>query len=136
MIRPSPALMAARRAHARIRYGTQTFQDAAPRRLRPANLARLALMAKSKASARKPERRPRGEIDRNYFFGDVLIKTGVAVFVALGFIALYTPFTLMGAIEDGMYDYLAVMGTFAALGVGSYLVGRHLRREATHWDFD
>jgi hypothetical protein len=87
-------------------------------------------------TARKPERRPRGEIDRNFFFGDVLIKTGVAVFVALGAIALYTPFTLMGAIEDGMYDYLAVMGTFAALGVGCYLFGRHLRREATHWDFD
>lgn len=85
---------------------------------------------------RKPERRPRGEIDRNYFFGDVLIKTGAALFVALGLIALYTPFTLMGAINDGMYDYLAVMGTFALIGVASYLTGRHLRHEATHWDFD
>lgn len=93
-------------------------------------------MAKRKASAPKPERRPRAEIDRNFFFGDVFIKTGVAAFVALGAIALYTPFTLMGAIEDGMYDYLAVMGGFAALGLGCYLFGRHLRSQATHWDFD
>ena len=62
-------------------------------------------MSKSK-SASKPQRRPRGEIDRNYFFGDVLIKTGVAVAVALGAIALYTPFTLREAIDDGMYDYV------------------------------
>ena len=90
----------------------------------------------SKASATKPQRRPRAEIDRNYFFADVLIKTGAAVAVALGLIALYTPFTLMGAIEDGMYDYVAVMGIFGAIGIASYFVGRHLRREATHWDFD
>ena len=94
-------------------------------------------MAKRKSNdSQRPQRRPRGEIDRNYFFGDVLIKTGVAVIVALGAIALYTPFTLMGAIEDGLYDYLAVMGSFAALGVGAFFAGRHLRREATHWDFD
>ena len=93
-------------------------------------------MAKSKASAAKPERRTRGEIDRNYFFGDVLIKTGVAVGVALGGIALITPFTLLDTIADGMWDYVAVMGGFAALGMACLLVGRHLRSEATHWDFD
>ena len=61
-------------------------------------------MAKRKAStpsAAKPQRRSRSEIDRNYFFGDVLIKTGVAVAVVIGMIALSTPFTLMGAIHDG-----------------------------------
>lgn len=89
-----------------------------------------------KASRALPQRRPRGEIDRNYFFGDVLIKTGAAVFVAIGLIAIYTPVTLMGAINDGMYDYLAVMGGFGTLGLISFLVGRHLRRNATHWDFD
>lgn len=100
-------------------------------------LASVAPMSRRKTETpAKPERRSRGEIDRNYFFGDVLIKTGVAVFVALGLIALYTPFTLMGAINDGMFDYLAVMGTFAAIGVASFMAGRHLRREATHWDFD
>ncbi len=93
-------------------------------------------MARGKASARRPERRPRGEIDRNYFFGDVLIKTGVAVIAMLALIALATPFTLQNAIDDGMYDYIAVMGGFATLGLILYLVGRHLRREATHWDFD
>jgi hypothetical protein len=101
-----------------------------------ANPAKLARMAKRKASAQKPQRRPRAEIDRNYFYGDILIKTGVAAYVALGLIALYTPVTLMGAIQDGMYDYLAVMGTFAVIGAGVFFVGRHLRRQATHWDFD
>jgi hypothetical protein len=91
-------------------------------------------MAKRKSS--KPQRRPRAEIDRNYFFGDVLIKTGVAVGVALAMIALYTPFTLREAIDGGMYGYVSVMGVFAALGVFSFLYGRHLRKEATHWEFD
>jgi hypothetical protein len=94
-------------------------------------------MAKRKSNgAQKPQRRPRAEIDRNYFFGDVLIKTGVAVLIAIGLIALYTPFTLSGALDQGLYEYVAVMGAFAAAGLGSYLLGRHLRREATHWDFD
>jgi hypothetical protein len=128
-------LIVARRAHARIRYGAPTVQ--APRRTPPANLAKLSAMSKRKASsAPKPQRRPRAEIDRNYFFGDVLIKTGVAVAVALGMIALYTPFTLMDAIDDGMTDYLAVMGTFGVIGVAAFFAGRHLRHEATHWDFD
>lgn len=83
-----------------------------------------------------PERRPRAEIDRNFFFGDVLIKTGAASGVALLLIAAYTPFSLRGALEDGMYDYLAVVGAFAAIGALCYFGGRHLRHEATHWDFD
>lgn len=106
------------------------------RRLAHANPASLAAMSKRKSAARKPERRPRAEIDRNYFFGDVLIKTGVAAFVAIGLIAIFTPFTLRGAIEDGVSDYAVVMGGFATLGLISYLAGRHLRRNATHWDFD
>lgn len=92
-------------------------------------------MSKRKATS-KPQRRPRGEIDRNYFFGDVLIKTGVAVAVALAAIALFTPFTLRDAVDGGMYDYVAVMGVFAGLGLFSFLYGRHLRKEATHWEFD
>src|SRR5690606_7070092 len=106
------------------------------RRRVQANPANVAPMAKHKSSTPKPQRRPRAEIDRNYFFGDVLIKTGVAAFVALGMIALFTPFTLMGAIRDGMYDYAAVMGGFALLGLIAFFTGRHLRHEATHWDFD
>ena len=100
----------------------------------PANPASVRFMAKRKSS--KPNRRPRGEIDRNYFFGDVLIKTGAAVGVVLGLIALYTPFTLREAVDGGMYEYLGVMGVFAALGLFAFLYGRHLRREATHWEFD
>jgi hypothetical protein len=95
----------------------------------------MGAMSKRKSAA-KPQRRPRGEIDRNYFFGDVLIKTGVAVAVALGAVALYTPFTLRDAIDDGMYDYVAVMGAFAGLGLFAFLYGRHLRKEATHWEFE
>jgi hypothetical protein len=63
-------------------------------------------MAKRKASTPKAQRRPRAEIDRNYFFGDVLIKTGAAVFI------------------------------FGCLGAVAFFTGRHLRHEATHWDFD
>lgn len=93
-------------------------------------------MAKRKASAPKAQRRSRAEIDRNYYFGDVFIKTGVAVAFAIGAVALYTPFSLMGAVHDGMYGYLAVMGIFGAIGLAAFLTGRHLRHEATHWDFD
>lgn len=96
----------------------------------------MAKRKASKPSAAKPQRRSRGEIDRNYFYGDVLIKTGVAMGFALGAIALYTPFSLREALNDGMYDYLAVMGVFALIGIGAFFTGRHLRREATHWDFD
>jgi hypothetical protein len=93
-------------------------------------------MRHQQASLEHPQRRPRGEIDRNYFLGDVFIKTGVAVGVAIGLIALITPFTIVGAFRDGMYDYLAVMSVFGLLGVAAFLFGRHLRRAATHWDFD
>jgi hypothetical protein len=82
------------------------------------------------------ERRPRGEIDRNFFFGDVLIKTGTAVAVAILAIALYTPFSLREALVDGMFGYLTLMAVFGLAGLGSLLLGRHLRHEATHWDFD
>jgi hypothetical protein len=58
------------------------------------------------------------------------------VAVALGLIALYTPFTIRDAIQDGMYAYLTLMGVFAAIGLAAYLTGRHLRHEATQWDFD
>jgi hypothetical protein len=93
-------------------------------------------MAKRKSTTQKAERRPRAEIDRNYFLGDVCIKTGAAVGVALTMIALYTPFSFQDALDGGMYGYLALMGGFALVGVVFYLAGRHLRHEATHWDFD
>ncbi len=93
-------------------------------------------MAKRKAPSSKPQRRPRTEIDRNFFFGDVFIKTGVALGLVVALIAAYTPMTVRSAIDDGMYDYLAVMGGFGAVALACFLFGRHLRREATHWDFD
>ena len=134
MRRPSPARFVPPPVDAPDRYEKPTAPFA--RRLAPANPANVALMAKRKASTPKPQRRPRDEIDRNYFFGDVLIKTGAAVFVAIGAIAIFTPFSLSDAVNDGMYDYLAVMGGFGTLGLVAFLVGRHLRRNATHWDFD
>lgn len=93
-------------------------------------------MTKRKASASKPQRRPRKEIDRNYFFGDVFIKTGVALGLVVAMIAAYTPMTMRSALDDGMYDYLGVMGAFGAVAAICFFVGRHLRRQATHWDFD
>jgi hypothetical protein len=93
---------------------------------------------KTKASPApaKPHRRSRGEIDRNYFFGDVLIKTGVAVAIALAVVAFYTPFSLQDAINERMTHYLIIVGSFGAIGVMCFFYGRHLRQEATHWDFD
>lgn len=93
-------------------------------------------MAKRKASAPKPQRRPRKEIDRNFFFGDVFIKTGSALGLVVAMIAAYTPITVQSALSDGMYDYLAVMGGFGVIALGTFVFGRHLRRQATHWDFD
>ena len=92
-------------------------------------------MAK-RAKAPRPTRRSRGEIDRNYFFGDVLIKTGVAGTVVLALASLYAPFSLFDAVTMGRSDYIAVLGVFGGLCAASFLVGRHLRHEATHWDFD
>jgi hypothetical protein len=82
------------------------------------------------------ERRSRGEIDRNYLFGDIFIKTGGAVAVAIAAIALYTPFTIIEAFDERMVGYLAVMGTFGAAGTMLFAYGRHLRRAATHWEAD
>lgn len=91
---------------------------------------------KTKTAAPKRKERPRAEIDRNYFFGDVLRKTSGALFIALGLIAAYAPFRLIGMINSHMNGYLAVMGTFGVIGAACYLYGRHLRREATHWEFE
>jgi hypothetical protein len=82
------------------------------------------------------ERRPRAEIDRNYFLGDVLIRTGVALGLAIVTIAGITPFSLRQALDEGMYAYIAVMAVFGAIGLSALLCGRHLRRNATHWDRD
>jgi hypothetical protein len=92
-------------------------------------------MSKS-ARTPRPERRSRGEIDRNFFFGDILMRTGVAAAAAIAIIAAYTPFSIGQALSDGLYAYLALMTGFGLIGVALYLAGRHLRREATHWDFD
>ena len=135
MNRPSPARMLARRAHPHVRCVLPTTMT--PRRRTQANPGSVAYMAKRKAQAApKAERRPRGEIDRNYFFGDVFIKTGAALYVALALIAVATPGMLRGTLSDGAQGYATVMGVFAAIGLVMYLIGRHLRREATQWDYD
>ena len=84
----------------------------------------------------QPRRRTRGEIDRDYFFGDVFIKTGVAVAFAAALIALYTSGTLLDKVHDGEWDYLTVMGVFVGIGAVLFFAGRHLRKTATHWDLD
>ncbi|MBI1251021.1 MAG: hypothetical protein GC189_06095 [Alphaproteobacteria bacterium] len=87
-------------------------------------------------ASQKAERRSRGEIDRNYFFGDVFIKTGVAVALAIGLIAAYTSTSLAQAVTHGDWAYLSIMVGFGAAGAVLFLFGRHLRKTATHWDFD
>ena len=90
----------------------------------------------SKPAAPHERRRTRGEIDRNYFIGDVLIKTGVAIIAALAAIIAYTQHGFRVAFEDRLYDYLAVISVFTAIGAVSFFYGQHLRRVATHWDFE
>ncbi|MES1198552.1 MAG: hypothetical protein ABUS48_01055 [Pseudomonadota bacterium] len=89
----------------------------------------------SKAASHE-RRRTRSEIDRNYFFGDVLIKTGVAVIVALALLIAYTQHGFRTAFQDRLYDYLGVISVFALIGAASFFYGQHLRRTATHWDFE
>jgi hypothetical protein len=93
-------------------------------------------MAKRKAAAPKQKRRPRAEIDRNYFLGDVFIKTGVAVEVAILMVSLYSSTLLRQAIGAHQYGYPIVLGTFVALGGLAFLIGRHLRQAATQWEAD
>jgi hypothetical protein len=127
--------MSARRAHTHIRYANQTTPRASAVHARVTNPANLAPMAKRKASKPKLQRRPRAEIDRNYFFGDVLRKTGAALWVALVLIFAYTPFS-WGQVQHHGGSFGTVIAVFAVIGVGLYLYGGHLRREATHWEAD
>jgi membrane protein DedA with SNARE-associated domain len=92
-------------------------------------------MAKRKAAESKRKQRPRGEIDRNYFFGDVFRKTGAALWVALFLISAYTPFSWGQAQHNGA-SFGTVVAIFAVIGVALYWYGGHLRREATHWEAD
>jgi hypothetical protein len=93
-------------------------------------------MAKRKADAQpKLKQRPRGEIDRNYFFGDVLMRTGAALFVALGLLSAYVPFS-WGQVQRNGASFGTLLAIFVVIGAGLYFFGRHLRREATHWDSD
>jgi hypothetical protein len=92
-------------------------------------------MAKRKTAEPKRKRRPRSEIDRNYFFGDVFRKTGAALWVALFLISAYTPFSWGQAQHNGA-NFGTVVAIFAVIGALLFLYGRHLRREATHWEAD
>ena len=103
----------------------------------PANPVKMQRMARRKAAtARKATRRPRAEIDRNYFLGDVFIKTGVAVTVATAVVIAYAPAYLSDALAAHQYAYPGVLAAFFAAGLGSFITGRHLRRNATQWDLD
>jgi len=101
-----------------------------------ANPAKTAPMAKRKAAAPKQKRRPRGEIDRNYFLGDVFIKTGVAMVVAIALVVVYAPLMLRDAITSHHYAYPALLAAFAMVGGICFMLGRHLRASATQWEAD
>ena len=101
-----------------------------------ANLAKTRRMARRKTAAPKRQRRPRAEIDRNYFLGDVFIKTGVAVVFAIAAIMLYAPAMWRDALAAHHYAYPILLGSFAAAGAIAFVTGRHLRNEATQWDLD
>ena len=95
-------------------------------------------MAKRKTrTAATPQRkqRPRAEIDRNYFFAEVFRRTGAALFVALGLLMAYTPFSVSEASRHGA-NLGTLMGIFVVIGVGLMVYGHRLRRQATHWEAD
>jgi len=81
-------------------------------------------------------RRSRGEIDRRFMMADILRKAGGAVLLLVALIAAGTPMTVREALSSGLTQYVAIMGGFGATGVGLFLAGRALRRNATHWDRD
>jgi hypothetical protein len=144
MRRPSPAIVLSRRARAvadcvtemEMSVAAETKAQAERWRRQRANPPKLAPMAKRKAAAPKPKRRPRAEIDRNYFLGDVLIKTGVAMAIAIAAIMLYAPYMWREALAGHHYTYPIVLGAFTVVGVGVFLAGRLLRRAATQWEAD
>ena len=93
-------------------------------------------MAKRKAAAPKRTRRPRNEIDRNYFLGDVFIKTGVAASLAILAVGLYAPAYWLREMDSHHYNYVFLLGAFVVFGLGSFVFGRHLRKLATQWEAD
>ena len=142
MRRPSLALMLARRARADCEAETMCAAQNAVRieqrrwSRKNANPAKTARMAKRKAAASTRKRRPREEIDRNYFLGDVFIRTGVAATIAIVAVMLYAPNYWLRAMDTHRYAYLFLLAAFLVAGFGCFMVGRHLRKEATQWEAD
>jgi hypothetical protein len=81
-------------------------------------------------------RRSRGEIDRHYLFGDVMKRTGGALLILMALLALGTPFTLVDALDQGLWQYVVIVAVTVALGIVFFFGGRALQRTATHWDND
>jgi hypothetical protein len=81
-------------------------------------------------------RRSRAEIDRRFFFADILRKTGGAALVLLALIAAGTPLTVRETFSGGWTQYAAVMTGFGLIGVACMLAGRYLRRQTDHYDQD
>jgi len=87
-------------------------------------------------SSSSTRRRSRGEIDRRYFFADILRKTGGAALVLVVLIAAGTPLTVREAFSGDWTQYVAVMVGFGLVGAALLLAGRALRRRTSHYDQD
>jgi uncharacterized membrane-anchored protein len=75
----------------------------------------------------------RARIDRRYLFGDTLIKTGAALFVFLGFLALVGPVALRLQGDEAV-GYGALLVVFAVLAGGLAIYGRVIRKQAVRMD--
>jgi uncharacterized membrane-anchored protein len=75
----------------------------------------------------------RARIDRRYLLGDTLIKTGAALFVFLGFLALIGPVALRLQGEEAA-GYGLLLAVFALLAAGLAIYGRVIRKQAVRMD--
>lgn len=76
----------------------------------------------------------RAEIDRRYFFGDTLIKTGGALGAFIACLVALTGLRLDAVPETARVPYGLVLGLAAIAAVALAITGRRMRKSASALD--